>query len=290
MDPIAIRAIANILFAPGAPETFRIEELYGLAAAYEQADVDEILLAMKERSLIRASFDHTKVHPRTDGKVAAEDGSLVALVLGYEYIIAESREAVVHVIVKDQNGEHGGTGFFSADFKDCIITALHVVNGRELLRVEDHKGEVVCRAPMDLVTGPADLDIAVIRCRMPEFVTPLRVEWRPEAIDPPADVLVMGYPPIARHYPALYQARGTVNATPLDYNRRIKLALSDITKPGCSGGPVISKRGFVVGVIEQQNSFETEQQTYVFPTATPAYYVREVMPDNAFVQPRAGSR
>jgi S1-C subfamily serine protease len=272
MDTDAIMAVADILFAADAPESFPTDSFRSALPQFAEGEIDEVLTKLRDSKLIRSGFDYTRVFPRVEGKEASQDGSLLAVCFGDEYIFAQSRDAVVHVIVESDAVEHGATGFFCVDYPGMIVTADHVVGGRNVVRIEDHRGGVVSTSPMEIVFGVDGIDIALIRCALPDSTKPLKIEWRQEKTLAPFDVLVMGYPPIAGHRPALYQARGAVTSNPQDYYLNSKLGLSDVTHGGCSGGPVISKRGFVVGVIEQENTLEQGGRTHVFRTATPAYY------------------
>jgi hypothetical protein len=277
MHTTAIHAVAEILFGADASPSVSVQLLYQLLSQYDQDAVDEVLNALRDEGLIKSAFDHSKVTPRVAGREAWQEGSLPALLIGDDYILEQSRDAVVHVIVETGTGEHGGTGFFCADYPGIIVTADHVVRDHRVLRIEGHRRNVISTSPLEVILGRDGIDIALICCACPADVRPLNIEWRQENTQAPLDVLVMGYPPVAGHHPALYQARGAVTSNPQDYALRRKLGLSDVTHPGCSGGPVISKRGFVVGIVEQENTLQQCDRTHIFRTATPAYYVREVM-------------
>ncbi|MGD0469967.1 MAG: serine protease [Terriglobales bacterium] len=275
MDFTSLLAVSSIFYSQGAPYSIPVEEIYALAAPFDAAVVDETLRALGAKGLVRLSLDGRIAYSTLAGKVANDEGSVAALVLGSRYISETFGPAVVHIIVDGPAGERGGTGFFSGDFENSIVTAAHVLHGRTMLRIEDSRGNLLSRGPFQIRAASEEIDIAVIQCLTPEGVKPLQIEWRPEEIRPLDQVLVLGYPPIANHQPALFHAVATIHAIPTDYRGRSKLVVSSITRPGCSGGPLISERGFVVGIIEQENNLVVEHQTYAFFTATLAQYITE---------------
>lgn len=62
----------------------------------------------------------------------------------------------------------------------------------------------------------------------------------------------MGYPPLRgmREAPLIAQ-KGEINAISKDWNNSDCITISSIVRPGNSGGPVISKRGYIVGIVTQ---------------------------------------
>jgi hypothetical protein len=97
-----------------------------------------------------------------------------------------------------------------------------------------------------------------IECGLPAGVEPFRIEWRENATRELDRVLVFGYQPFAGHRVGLLHARGEINAkvAPLGEEWRVSLMISNIAASGCSGGPVVSESGNIVGVISRGNIFE----------------------------------
>lgn len=277
MDLDSLIAISSIFYAPDARLSIAVEEIYPLVPGFEMADVDETLRSLAEKGLIRLSLDGRTAFSTLSGKKANDEGSVPSLVLGTRYVSNTFGPAVVHIVVTGPNGESGATGFFSSDFENSIITAAHVLRERTLVRIEDSERNTIHEGPFAAPTMSEEVDIAVINCPTPENVKPLQIEWRPEEIEPLDAVLVLGYPPIANHQTALFHAVAHIHSIPTDYRGKSKLVVSSITQPGCSGGPLISERGFVVGIIEQENILVVERQTYSFFTATPAHRITEFM-------------
>jgi len=52
--------------------------------------------------------------------------------------------------------------------------------------------------------------LAAIECPMPDWFVPLRLEWDEGSVRPMDEVLVLGYPYVAQHQPALFHARGRI--------------------------------------------------------------------------------
>ncbi len=65
-------------------------------------------------------------------------------------------------------------------------------------------------------------------------------------------VITMGYPPLKGmgEAPLIVQS-GEINAISIDWQRCDCITISSITRPGNSGGPVISKSGYIVGIVTQ---------------------------------------
>ena len=158
---------------------------------------------------------------------------------------------VVHITGVNSQGEIGnGTGFLLNN--KTVLTCKHVIadmtpNKRLEIQGNDYAYETY---------SSKELDIAVLV--LDGIVDGAKVFPVFNDVDVLDEVLVMGYPPIPgsdRDY--LLSQRGEVNAIVSSYlNGAKNLVLSSVTRPGSSGGPVISRDGYLVGMVVQQNSFE----------------------------------
>ncbi len=198
-----------------------------------------------------------------------------------EYVAELYGAATVHITVTGANGENAGSGFFSAEYPGWIVTAAHVLLDRQILRIEDLRHEVIASPPFDnplLPENGTNPDLALIRCACPDQITPIRIEWRRDLIRPMDRLLVLGYPAYPHLRPDLAHISAELCQVGRDFRGdRESLVLSSATLPGSSGGPVLSRRGHAVGVVEQENMAERlgERPFHSF-TATPAFYLRQL--------------
>jgi len=110
----------------------------------------------------------------------------------------------------------------------------------------------------------------------------MRIELRDQGAVDLEPVIVLGYPVIAGHEPALIpvnaQATGGV---PTYGGTRRCLVLQRMTTPGFSAGPVLDRRGMVVGVIREEGGSDRGGSQGVFIFGTPAHYLHEVLAELA---------
>ena len=186
--------------------------------------------------------------------------------------------ATVHIIVTGINGENAGSGFFCTSYPNWIVTAAHVVAAREILRINNLRGEVIALPPFEVVTPVNELDLALIRCGCPVGVRPIRIEWRRNAVVPMEPLIVLGYPSLPNLLPGLDHIGAEVRQIARDFrDERDFLVISSVTLPGSSGGPVLTRRGRAVGIVEQDNIREQVGQNTIHAfTATPALYLQEL--------------
>ncbi|SRR5216683_5460851 len=165
-----------------------------------------------------------------------------------------------------------------ADPEQMIITAKHVVENNELLRVLKRDGTHVELGTEPILFGPDGVDLAAIRTAIPVGIEPMRIELRDQGVVDLEPVMVLGYPPIAGHEPALIPVNAQATAGVPAYGRaRSSLILQRMTTPGFSGGPVLDRRGMVIGVIREEGGLDRGANQTVFVFGTPAHYLGEVL-------------
>jgi hypothetical protein len=279
-----LRDIAEFLYGR-ARDCIAVDDVYKALPLERSEAIDFALKKMDALELISLQLREPVVRTLGYGKTCFEQGCVPEVILGADYVAKKYRGAVVHIIVEGDAGESGGTGFFWADHPDHIATAGHVVSGRKILRIEGNDGSSIPVVSGDFRVGSGDLDLAVLECKLPGSVQPIRVEWRPDAVSLGAQLIVFGYPKIAFHHPSLYQSKAELHSTPKRYaSPRDSLIVSG-THPGCSGGPVIDHRGFAIGVVEQENIIEQKAGTNTYFSATPTRYLRELVSSVAVSEP-----
>jgi hypothetical protein len=260
-------------------EAIPIDDLYGAFPHEETFVIDSALKKMEAQDLLSLDLKGPKVRALGHGKVCFEQDCIPQVVLGRDYISKKFSTAVVHIIVSGLNNEEsGGTGYFCADYPDQIITAAHVLSGRTVKNIRNRFGDEIPLTGGDVRIGGNGLDLAALQCRMPAGIEPIRVEWNQGAAAPGAGLTVFGYPKIALHFPSLYQSTAELHSIAEKYSSpRRSLIISSTTHPGCSGGPVLDLRGFAIGIVEQENTLEQKAGISAYFSATPAYYLRELL-------------
>ena len=272
---ILLRRVASLLYAsPKAENSITLEHLYQEFSEEDTLPVGSALRRMEHHGLLELELKGSRIGLTGTGKSAFAQNCVAEIVLGQDYIAKKYRSAIVHIIVEGTDTpETGGTGFFSVDFPNAVVTAGHVVTPR-ILRIEDTSGSTLSLQG-EPKFAPGELDLAILECPMPSGIEPIRVEWNSQAISSRADLLIFGYPEIAFHHPSLYQARAELHTISQKYSLRDSLIISG-THPGCSGGPVVDMRGFAIGVIEQENILERKGGTNTYFSAIPTHYLREI--------------
>lgn len=289
----ALEQIGRFLYGRTQPEEFvPLASIYEAIPRLDAADIDRMLQRLDEKGVLLADFRRDRVKLLGPGKNLYERRCIPELVLGLAYCDWRFSRAVVRISIRTREGRDGaGTGFFVAEPADCIVTNRHVVHQNTITRVDDLDGNEIVRLGADVVevATDEDLDLALIHCSRPTGLPVLRIDWDENGARPLDEVLILGYPYVALHHPALLHSRGEINFRPRQLRNpergiRESLMISRVTAPGCSGGPVISSKGFVVGIVTSEQTVEREeagQETFV--RAIPSHYLLELP---TLVEPR----
>jgi len=275
--PEIINRIVRFLYGQPAGQLIRLAQIYAVLPGLDEGEIGEALHRMRDQHLIESTFQNDAVRLVQDGRDAWNDGSIVQQTMGMQYVGTRYGNAAVHIVVTSNNGESGGSGFFSADYPGWIVTAAHVLRERDLVRILNRHGDILAVPPLQTLLH-ADTDLALLRCNCPGGVNPIRVEWRHDAIQPMERLLVLGYPAIPNLRPDLDHITAELRQVTRDFRgERESLVISSVTLPGSSGGPVLSRRGRAIGIVEQENIAERlgERTIHAF-TATPARYLAEL--------------
>ena len=207
-------------------------------------------------------------------------------VLGLGYIQYKLSQNVIHITGITPDGNIGnGTGFLINN--KTVLTCKHVVENMvpdETVRIngKEFKFEIKKHHEKDVALLVLEKEVENT-FTYPVFNSPALLD----------DVLVMGYPPIpTADSDYLLSLKGEVNSIIYDYlNKTHNLILSSTTRPGNSGGPVLSRDGYLVGMVIQFSLTEdsTDETLNIKDSQFPFYmamcgdelfkYIKEIEPD-----------
>lgn len=172
--------------------------------------------------------------------VVASAGTLPAAHAQFEEIVGRARPAVVKVNVETTRATGNGTSFFLRE-DGFVVTARHVVEGSDRITVvaadgREHRARVVHASDA--------FDAAVLKIDGAGFQTLPLAEAREVAIG--QEILVLGFPfGTGRGLESFTVTRDIISALrPSEVLVQIDAAVN----PGNSGGPVVNRRGQVVGL------------------------------------------
>jgi len=166
---------------------------------------------------------------------------------GLTTVVQRWRRSVVKIYHPTEAGI--GTGFLVRP--DVVATARHVVDGLDELEIALEDGTVLPHTDIVRPTNLPELDLALIRLAEPlNEPRPFRLSVGPELLD---EVVVFGYPPVPSTDGAyLVVNRGEVSSEVALYASQLHvLVVSCLLRGGNSGGPVVNRRGHVIGVVSR---------------------------------------
>jgi S1-C subfamily serine protease/tetratricopeptide (TPR) repeat protein len=172
-----------------------------------------------------------------------------------------------------QCGNSSGTGFCVGD-ANTLVTSLHVLSDDERIQVfpffvKDGKLQRGKPVAAEIVARSDQQDLAILRVGA---ITPALVPLPVIAVDPPpgARVYAVGNPGLADQSLDLTMSDGIVSAANRTLEKQTLLQHTASVNPGNSGGPLLNKRGEVVGVV----CLDAKLKGVSF--ATPASVVRQL--------------
>jgi S1-C subfamily serine protease/peroxiredoxin len=207
-------------------------------------------------------------HPADGGK-SADKTDLAALPL--EELIARVGDGVVLIKVLDQAGKPLGLGSgFVIDDKGSIATCFHVVRHAKRAQVEFRDGFTTEVSGSLQLSPQADLAILQLK-EKPKQLTVLRLAGDAK-LRVGQDVIAIGHPSGLTFTPTRGIINGLHKTSELPADARQFLSLRNASKdeewvqtdavisPGNSGGPLMNRRGEVVGI----NSWVSTQTRFAF--------------------------
>lgn len=148
-----------------------------------------------------------------------------------------------------------GTGSAFLWRPDLLVTAAHVIEGlAEVgpIHVQFDGEEDSVAAESLLVAAPAEgmhLDIGLVGVprQARQCLTP-----SPDGVQVLEEVVILGFPPIPNAHPTMVAHRAEIAAFARSFHGRPEnLVLSSFVRGGNSGGPVLDRRGRVVGIVSE---------------------------------------
>lgn len=201
-------------------------------------------------------------------KLQQQNDLWLAPALGPQFLELKFKPYIVQIVGRDEHGdEHAGTGLIIAP--RWVLTANHVLTDMQVDEVQNFNG-VECRIIRCLPTaernassfkallleqqGPV-ADVGLVEVDVDLIPMPGLAFREPELLE---TVYTLGYPLVPQAREAfLVMQRGEVSVTSMvDIEKQHLFLYSAISRPGNSGGPILSADGYVVGIVAQE---KTEQ-------------------------------
>lgn len=171
-------------------------------------------------------------------------------VLGFSYLRTCYEPFIVRIEGEWTDGS-SGTGSGVLINENTILTCGH--NITDLQRITCCKGDLELK--ISKTNSHSKHDIGIIKLQENINLTTFPYLGPAYILD---KTLTLGYPPVRgmREAPLVAQS-GEINAISKDWNGCDCITISSITRPGNSGGPVISQHGYIVGIVTQQANSAT---------------------------------
>ena len=178
---------------------------------------------------------------------------------GFALIRADLGAAVRPVVVTTQDeNEDIGTSFLLGN-QNTLFTARHVVEGMRCVKIPDRNGNPIRARPV-IVPDDPNLDVAIVVADEPLGGLPY---FQCSESSPLDEVLCLGFPPIPGFQETLISDVATINAeikssmgrvvaSGTSYlDRQRYFLINARVKGGNSGGPIVNRQGYVVGILVQ---------------------------------------
>ena len=166
--------------------------------------------------------------------------------LGPEFLYKLCAPSLVHITGTNENGDVvGGTGFVVNT--SYVLTCRHVVSDMKLKHRQTIQGREYTVNAKSVHQHPS-IDVAVIRVDGPPL-SPLKgALFQPPVVA--KTVYTLGYPklPMLREASVTMQHGAVTNQSVTSLEGDNLFLYSAISRPGNSGGPVMSEDGYVVGL------------------------------------------
>ena len=206
-------------------------------------------------------------------------GFALASAVGPDLLYNECRPGLVHITgVSDTNDVVAGTGIVISPRH--ILTCRHVVQDMQLDETQTFQGHRFA-ITKDSVHAHPVVDVAVLRLHGPPLSPLSTAVFRPPII---ADVVyTLGYPklPGLRDASVTMQHGSVTNSEVTSLAGQSLFLYSAISRPGNSGGPVLSYDGYFVGLCSDDATAQYHSHSAFSPhyAGIPAPVVAEAVRD-----------
>lgn len=245
-SPFVVRDFLDYLQAKGTfkkpPNLLRV---IGLLNAMSKAEL-LMRVGRTDRGYGSTPLDDAYVYVGVQSEVRRRGGLVLAQALGSDALYWACVDGLVHITGVNEEGDAvAGTGFVVD--KRHIVTCRHVVKGMRMDRKQRFKGREY-EVQDDSVHSHERDDVAVLRILKGSLEPIAGLVLRPGTVG--ETVYALGYPklPTLREAAVVMQ-QGTITTGGVTSLEGESLFLySAISRPGNSGGPIMSEDGYLVGM------------------------------------------
>lgn len=218
-----------------------------------KAQINRIFSKLEHNDLIEPyssddSITTTKKVITLLGEELLLDNRYLEYINGLKYIAEKWKKSIAKIYDPSNSGI--GTGFLISN--NQLATAKHVVDAIKNIEIRFEDDVMTYNAANIIIPQKVnDLDLAIIELNQKiDYLIPLKISNDYNILD---DVVILGYPPVPMSDDAYLVAnKGEVSSIVKLYRNDIQhLVVSTLIRGGNSGGPIINKRGDVIGVITE---------------------------------------
>ena len=200
-------------------------------------------------------------------------------VLGPEYLYRISEPGLAHITGTKAGNVVAGSGLVVDAYH--VLTCRHVVSDMEVNQKQRFQGQEY-ETPTESIRRHSDVDVALVRVDGPPLTTLRRgAFWRTPAVA--QTVYTLGYPklPGLRDASVTMQQGMVTNEAVTALSGESLFLYSAISRPGNSGGPIMSNDGYIVGLstVAPEGQYERDEAFSPHYAGIPAQVVVEAVRD-----------